>query len=96
MQHSPARVIPSGHLRPRPRADLPCRDNDADLWFADRPEDVELAKSLCRSCPLREECLSGALERGEPWGVWGGQLLVDGVIVASKRARGRPRKDAAA
>jgi len=71
---------------------LPCRRNDAELWFAESPADVELAKSLCQSCPVREECLAGALERHEPWGVWGGQLLVAGEIVARKRPRGRPRK----
>lgn len=71
---------------------IPCQDNDAELWFAERPEDVELAKSLCRSCPTRTQCLAGALDRQEPWGVWGGELFVQGVIVARKRPRGRPRK----
>lgn len=71
---------------------LPCRRYDAELWFAESPADVELAKSLCQSCPVRDECLTGALERREPWGVWGGQLLVAGEIVARKRPRGRPRK----
>ena len=75
---------------------IPCAEFDADLWFAERPEQVELAKTLCGQCPLRQECLAGALERGEPWGVWGGQLVVEGAIVARKRGRGRPRKDAAA
>lgn len=97
MQQSTARATLSGHLPTgRLRSGTPCQDHDAELWFAERPEAVELAKALCRSCPLREECLSGALARSEPWGVWGGQLLVDGAIVASKRGRGRPRKDAAA
>ena len=73
-------------------ASLPCRANDPDLWFAESPADVETAKALCASCPLRGACLDGALERGEPWGVWGGQLLVDGGVVAAKRPRGRPRK----
>jgi WhiB family redox-sensing transcriptional regulator len=36
------------------------------------------------------------MARAEPWGVWGGELLADGVIVPRKRARGRPRKDEAA
>jgi WhiB family redox-sensing transcriptional regulator len=71
---------------------IPCRDYDADLWFAERPEDVEFAKTLCGLCPARLQCLAGALEREEPWGVWGGQLLVQGAIVARKRPRGRPRK----
>jgi WhiB family redox-sensing transcriptional regulator len=74
----------------------PCRDYDPHLWFAERPEQVELAKALCGLCPFQQACLSGALERQEPWGVWGGQLIVDGAIVARKRPRGRPRKDAAA
>jgi WhiB family redox-sensing transcriptional regulator len=72
----------------------PCFVQDPELWFSDTPEGVEEAKALCRQCPLREPCLDSALERGEPWGVWGGQLLVDGVVVPRKRPRGRPRKDA--
>lgn len=75
---------------------VPCRENDAELWFADTPNGVEFAKALCGTCPVRSSCLAGALDRGEPWGVWGGELLVQGEIVARKRPRGRPRKDAAA
>jgi WhiB family redox-sensing transcriptional regulator len=74
---------------------LPCRLADPELFFAESPADVEEAKALCRDCPLQAECLAGALERREPWGVWGGELFVQGVIVARKRPRGRPRKDAA-
>ena len=85
-----------GRLRLETSGTIRCREYDPQLWFAERPEQVELAKALCRECPLRQECLAGALERREPWGVWGGQLVVDGAIVARKRGRGRPRKDAAA
>ncbi|MPV36389.1 WhiB family transcriptional regulator [Georgenia subflava] len=71
----------------------PCQERDrGDLWFSEHTVHVERAKSLCGSCPLRAECLAGAVERAEPWGVWGGQVFVDGVIVARKRGRGRPRK----
>ena len=73
-------------------AELPCRSYDAELWFAESPADVEYAKSLCGDCPVRATCLAGALERREPWGVWGGELFVQGVIVPRKRPRGRPRK----
>lgn len=71
---------------------LPCRANDAELFFAESPSDVELAKALCQSCPVRAECLAGALERREPWGVWGGELFLQGVVIPRKRPRGRPRK----
>ncbi|MBA3308714.1 MAG: WhiB family transcriptional regulator [Nocardioidaceae bacterium] len=72
--------------------ELPCRSNDPELFFAESPADVELAKVLCRTCPVRAECLAGALDRREPWGVWGGELFVSGAVVARKRPRGRPRK----
>jgi len=77
--------VPSGHK-------LPCTD-DPDLFFAESPSDVECAKLLCRGCPARMACLAGALERREPWGVWGGELFLRGEIVPRKRPRGRPRKD---
>jgi WhiB family redox-sensing transcriptional regulator len=73
---------------------LPCRANDPELWFAESPADVEYAKLLCRSCPVRALCLDGALERREPWGVWGGELFLQGTVIPRKRPRGRPRKDA--
>jgi len=72
--------------------DLPCAE-DPELFFAEAPADVEAAKALCRGCKIREACLAGALERREPWGVWGGELLLRGTIVPRKRPRGRPRKE---
>ncbi len=82
----------SGVQRRHAKDPLPCRRYDSELWFAESPADVELAKELCAECPLRSACLAGALERGEPWGVWGGQLVLAGVVVPRKRPRGRPRK----
>ena len=71
--------------------DLACTE-DPELFFAEAPEDVEAAKALCQGCRARTACLEGALERREPWGVWGGELILRGVIVPRKRPRGRPRK----
>ncbi|MCW2600526.1 MAG: WhiB family transcriptional regulator [Frankiales bacterium] len=76
-----------------PRQELPCHTVDPDLWFAESPADVETAKALCAPCPLKAACLAGALQRREPWGVWGGELVLTGVVVPRKRPRGRPRKD---
>ena len=72
--------------------DLPCRSGDADLWFAEAPAELERAKALCGHCPIRAECLAGALRRAEPWGVWGGQIFERGEIIHRKRPRGRPSK----
>jgi WhiB family transcriptional regulator, redox-sensing transcriptional regulator len=83
----PAEVI--GRRAPM---DLPCHLHDPDLWFAESPDTLEHAKALCRTCPVRTRCLTGALRRHEPWGVWGGQILSNGEIVARKRPRGRPPK----
>ena len=77
---------------PRAGLDLPCRSGDADLWFAETPADLERAKALCGACPIRTECLTGAVRRAEPWGVWGGEIFERGTVIPRKRPRGRPSK----
>jgi WhiB family redox-sensing transcriptional regulator len=71
---------------------LPCQEHDEDLWFAAEPGQLERAKKLCTSCPVLQGCLTGAVQREEPAGVWGGQIFDRGRIVTYKRPRGRPRK----
>jgi WhiB family transcriptional regulator, redox-sensing transcriptional regulator len=72
--------------------ELPCQIEDPQLWFSERPADLEQAKTFCAGCPVRESCLAGALRRREYWGVWGGEILDQGNVAAFKRGRGRPRK----
>jgi WhiB family redox-sensing transcriptional regulator len=74
--------------------DLPCRVLDAELWFAEAPAELEKAKAYCADCPVRIGCLAGALDRREPWGVWGGEIFSSGAVIERKRPRGRPRKNA--
>jgi WhiB family redox-sensing transcriptional regulator len=81
------------HVRHASDELLPCRIHDPELWFAESADQVEVAKAHCERCPVRQPCLSGALQRREPWGVWGGQVFLQGTVVARKRGRGRPRKD---
>jgi hypothetical protein len=72
-----------------------CADGNGTLtplFFSDHVLDIARAKAICARCGLREQCLADALEREEPWGVWGGQLLSGGRIVAHKRPGGRPPK----
>ena len=63
-----------------------------DLFFSEQLDDIATAKAFCVACPVREACLTGALARREPWGVWGGELISNGKVLAQKRKRGRPPK----
>ncbi|MEZ5216122.1 MAG: WhiB family transcriptional regulator [Ilumatobacteraceae bacterium] len=76
-------------------ADARCRDGYGTLthlFFSDDVITIARAKAICAKCTLRAACIEGALEREEPWGVWGGELIENGRIVVHKRPRGRPPK----
>jgi len=88
-----AKSIATGTCREKTMLAVPCHRSDPDMWFAENPVELERAKALCADCPIRRECLAAALERQEPWGVWGGEILERGTIIARKRPRGRPRKN---
>ena len=60
------------------------------MFFSDEPHDIARSKAICSRCAIKEQCLEGAIRREEPWGVWGGEIFVDGKVVAVKRRRGRP------
>jgi WhiB family redox-sensing transcriptional regulator len=88
-----ATSVPSETCRGKTKLAVPCHMGDPDMWFAENPVELERAKALCADCPIRRECLAAALERQEPWGVWGGEILDRGSVIARKRPRGRPRKN---
>lgn len=72
-----------------------CADGNGTLtplFFSDHILDIARAKAICARCALSESCLRDALDREEPWGVWGGELLSMGRIVYDKRPGGRPPK----
>lgn len=64
----------------------------AHLFFSDDDFDIARAKSICRKCGRASACLADAIERHEAYGVWGGELVVDGTVVGVRRRRGRPPK----
>ena len=77
------------------RAKGRCRDGHGTLthlFFSEDLYDIARAKAICAKCPVSALCLDTALTRQEPWGVWGGQLLLNGRIVTNKRPCGRPPK----
>ncbi|MGW0803842.1 WhiB family transcriptional regulator [Nonomuraea sp. NPDC002799] len=54
-----------------------CLDLDPELFFPismDGPSQsqVQQAKQVCGGCPVREPCLSYALDTRQAYGVWGG------------------------
>src|SRR5688572_19874873 len=48
-----------------------CRTGDPDALFVQGAEQ-NVAKRICRGCPVRYECLSDALDNRIEFGVWGG------------------------
>lgn len=87
---------PSLTVDDEPLPVLPCQIAQPDLWFSEDPAELQLARVLCGQCPVRSQCLAAALERAEPCGVWGGEIIDQGSVVGRKRTRGRPRKGSVA
>ncbi len=66
--------------------------NAPEVFFSEDLGEIATAKRICSGCTVLPECLEQALERREPWGVWGGQLFMNGRMLTVKRRRGRPPK----
>lgn len=49
-----------------------CAGVDPELFFPQRGASTREAKSVCRACMVREDCLEYALSNGEKFGIWGG------------------------
>lgn len=74
-----------------------CRDEDPELFFpvgntGPALRQIEDAKSVCRRCPVTEQCLSWALTTGQDSGVWGG--LSEDERRALKRRQARAARSA--
>lgn len=90
-------ALPTIPLRPDRTWERSARCNNGDprtaqLFFSDDLVEIGQAKQICATCPVIVNCLDAAIERGEQWGIWGGQLFISGKIVMTKRRRGRPPK----
>ena len=59
------------------------------VFFSQDRKVIDQAKAICAGCPRREPCLEGALERREPWGVWGGELFRNGHVLTHRKRRSR-------
>jgi WhiB family redox-sensing transcriptional regulator len=70
--------------------DAPCAQTDPEIFFPEDKQDVRLAKTICKTCPVISQCLAFALENSETFGVWGGTTARERQILRN-RGKGRPR-----
>jgi WhiB family redox-sensing transcriptional regulator len=49
-----------------------CAQTDPEAFFPEKGGSTRDAKRVCRSCEVRGECLTYALEHDERFGIWGG------------------------
>lgn len=49
-----------------------CARTDPELFFPPRDGDAAEARTTCRACLVRLQCLAYAVVADEPYGIWGG------------------------
>jgi WhiB family redox-sensing transcriptional regulator len=89
-------LLVSGALRPvadRLASHGACRGVDPDLFFPVGSSGPALlqaaeAKAVCAGCPVRDDCLSYAIETGQSAGVWGGTSEEERRVLRSAQATG--------
>jgi hypothetical protein len=66
-----------------------CAEPDAPNMFPhpQDPSGVALARNRCMNCPVRTECLTEALQRGEQFGVWGGLTTDERISLRRQNTR---------
>ena len=71
-----------------------CRDEDPELFFpigttGSAAIQAEKAKTVCRQCEVRVECLEWAMATGQDAGVWGGMSEEERRSLRRARRRGQ-------
>ena len=71
-------------------------DEPVDTFYP-APGDVDKlrrAKSICKDCEVRMECLQFALDTNERFGIWGGKSARErSLILRAQRLLARPRDE---
>ncbi len=49
-----------------------CRGTDTDEFYPDKGGSTRIAKRICARGTVQTECRQDAIDRREPFGVWGG------------------------
>jgi WhiB family redox-sensing transcriptional regulator len=53
--------------------DAACKGKPQEPFFPDRGESTAKAKAMCATCPVSDECLAYAMDKGMKVGIWGGK-----------------------
>ena len=66
-----------GYDRGSWRESAACRHADTELFFPIGKtglamDEIQRAKAVCASCPVRKDCLAFALDTNQEYGIWGG------------------------
>lgn len=76
--------ILAGHDHGKPDSSVPtwvsealCAQVDPELFYPEKGQPALPAKRICQTCPVRDACLSAALESDERHGIWGGLSAAD-------------------
>jgi WhiB family redox-sensing transcriptional regulator len=54
------------------QASAVCSQTDPEAFFPEKGGSTREAKSVCKLCEVRQECLEYALTHDERYGIWGG------------------------
>jgi WhiB family redox-sensing transcriptional regulator len=71
-------------------ADAACNGLDPDMFFPDKGESSGPAKQVCAACPVREDCLTMAVELNLTSGIFGGMSARDRRKVRRERGLAPP------
>jgi len=66
-----------------------CAQTDPEAFFPESGQSTIPAKNVCRTCPVRHECLEYALTHHIRYGVWGGLSERERRPIIAARNKGR-------
>lgn len=49
-----------------------CKGNKEIEFFSEVIDEIKVAKTICKTCPVASNCLEHAIKNEEIFGVWGG------------------------